>query len=128
MATGKQTPTWLDLVQRFERAIGDPVEAWVRSDAYFDVMTQVKRARARVTRDLEGMTEQWLHAFNVPAASDIRRLREQLGRLERTVERLAKDVADREEAEPERPPPPAPKPRAQRAPRPKPKPDPPPGE
>jgi hypothetical protein len=99
MASGKQQQSpWLDFVQSFERAIGEPIESWVRSDAYFDLTTQMKRARAQFTRSVEGLAEEWLHMFNMPSATDVRRLREQLGRLERTVERLAKDIADREEA------------------------------
>jgi hypothetical protein len=94
----KETSPWLDFVQRLERTIGEPVETWVRSDSYFDVLTQVNRARQRLTNSFEDLAEQWLHTFNLPAASDVRRLREQLGRLERTVERLAKDVEDRAEA------------------------------
>jgi uncharacterized membrane protein YccC len=122
MASDKQQSSWLELVQRLERAIGEPVESWVRSDAYFDVMTQLKRARAEFTRSFEESAEQWLLALNLPAATDVRRLREQLSRLERTVERMGNDLADREEAA-ELPPRPAAKPRA--ASPPKPKPDPP---
>jgi uncharacterized membrane protein YccC len=99
----KETPPWLDFVQRFERAIGEPVESWVRSDAYFDLMTQMNRARQRFTKGFEDYAEQWLHMFNLPAASDVRRLREQLSRLERTVERMSKELDD--QAEPPPPPP-----------------------
>lgn len=109
MAAGKQPPSWAELVQRFERAIGEPVESWVRSDTYFDAMTQANRARARMTRRFEHLAERWLHMFNVPAATDVRRLREQLSRLERQVERMANDLADRTEAAGEPPPRPAPK-------------------
>jgi hypothetical protein len=91
-------PLWLELVRRFERAIGAPVESTVRSDAYFDVVTQANRARARMTRTVEDLSEQWLHLFNMPAASDVRRLREQLGRVERQLNRVAKELADREDA------------------------------
>src|SRR6266513_4532943 len=105
MASKNQQPSpWLEFVQRVERAVGEPVEAWVRSDAYFDVMTQLNRARARFTRTFEGTIEQWLHMWNIPAASDVRRVREQLGRLERQVERLANDLADQAEEAELRPP------------------------
>jgi hypothetical protein len=89
---------WLEWIQRWERAIGEPVESFVRSDAYFDLMTQFTRARSKATRTFEGAWEQWLHLFNMPAATDVRRLREQLSRLERQVNRIAKDLQDREEA------------------------------
>jgi hypothetical protein len=91
-------PPWLEWIQKWERAIGEPVEQFVRSDAYFDAMTQAKRARTRLTRTFEDAWEEWLHLFNLPAATDVRRLREQLSRLERQVNRIAKDLADREEA------------------------------
>jgi hypothetical protein len=111
---------WLDFVQRFERAIGEPVEQWVRSDAYFDVLTQMKRTRARVTKTFEDYAEQWLHMLNLPAASDVRRLHEQLSRLERRVERMANEIEDRAEAELEPPPRPRPKPKPHgRTPKPK---------
>lgn len=121
MTKKQQPPSWLELVQRLERAVGEPVEGLVRSDAYFDVMTHVNRARARFTRSFEEVAEQWLHLWNVPAASDVRRLREQLGRLERQVERMANDLADQAEGSRE----PAAPPKPKRPPKAKPKPEPP---
>ena len=115
-------PSWLEWIQKWERAIGEPVEQFVRSDAYFDAMTQMNRARARVRRKFEDASEEWLHLFNLPAATDVRRLREQLSRLERQVNRIAKDLADREEAAHEQPPPK--RAAAKRSPKPKPKPKP----
>jgi hypothetical protein len=94
--------SWVEWIQRWERAIGEPVEQFVRSDAYFDAMTQMKRAHAQLTRKFEDAWEQWLHLFNLPAATDVRRLREQLSRLERQVNRIAKDLEDREEEARER--------------------------
>jgi hypothetical protein len=98
MSSDDAPPFWLEAVRRFERAIGVPVESAVRTDAYFDLVTQANRARARMTRTFEDLSEQWLHLFNLPAASEVRRLREQLGRVERKLNRVAKDLADPEEA------------------------------
>ena len=81
----------------------------------------MNRARARFTKSFEDFAEQWLHTFNLPAASDVRRLREQLSRLERTVERMSKQVEDRAEAEAEPPPRAAPKAKPKPQPKPKPK-------
>ena len=114
MASKPDTPFWLDAVQKFERAIGEPLEAFVRSDAYFDLMTQANRARARFTRLYERAGEEWLHFFNMPAASDIRRLREQLSRVERQLNQVAKEVADLEEERAEAAKPPRPRPRTKR--------------
>jgi len=95
---GRGASPWLEWIQRWERTIGEPVESFVRSDAYFDLMTQFNRARSQATHTFEGLWEQWLHLFNMPAATDVRKLREQLSRLERQVNRIAKDLEDREEA------------------------------
>ena len=92
-----EQPTWLKLVLRLERAIGVPVESAVRSDAYFDFVTQANRARARLTQALEGRSQEWMHAFNLPTAADVRSLREQLARVERGLTGIAKDVEAREE-------------------------------
>jgi len=91
-----EQPLWLQLVLRFERAIGVPVESAVRSDRYFDLLTHANRTRARLTEIAEGVTEEWLHVLNIPASSDVRRLREQLARVERQLARLAKEIEDRD--------------------------------
>jgi hypothetical protein len=90
-------PAWLEAIRRLERAVGVPIESAVRTDQYFDLVTQANRVRARATRTFEDLSEQWLHLFNVPAASEVRRLREQLSRVERQLNRVAKDLADRNE-------------------------------
>lgn len=87
---------WLQLILRFERAIGVPIESAVRSDGYFDLLTHANRTRARLTQVAEGITEEWLHLLNLPAGSDVKRLHEQLGRVERELHRLAKEVEARD--------------------------------
>lgn len=89
-------PLWLQLVHRFERAVGRPVEDFVTSDAYFDLLTQATRAGARFRRRAESLTEEWLHLWNLPAGSDVRQVQEQLSRVERRLARLAKEVRERE--------------------------------
>jgi hypothetical protein len=96
MAGKPEGPLWLQLVHRLERAVGEPVESAVRSDTYFDVVAQANRARARMTRLVETVSEEWLHLFNLPAGSDIRKLREQVARLERELADVAKELADRD--------------------------------
>jgi hypothetical protein len=88
--------SWFDTVRKWERKIGQPVERVVTSDGFFDAVTQAKRMQAEIGKIFEAATEDWLRMLNVPAASEIRRLREQLGRMERTLERMANDLADAE--------------------------------
>ena len=87
-------PTWLQLVYRLERAVGQHVEAFVRSDAYFDLLAQATKAQRRLLEKTESLSSEWLHLWNLPASSDVRRLREQLSRVERTLAELTKDAAD----------------------------------
>jgi hypothetical protein len=92
----KQEPLWLDAVRRFERAIGDPIESVVTSEAYFDAMTRFKRAQSQVTGAVENVTNDMYRMFNIPAGSDVRKLREQLSRMERRLEAMSKELAKRD--------------------------------
>jgi hypothetical protein len=87
-----EQPLWLKLVLRAERAIGGPLESAVRSNAYFDVLTQANRGRTRLLKLTEDWTQEWLHALNLPTGSDVRRLQTQLSRMERKLGTLAKQV------------------------------------
>lgn len=100
-------PLWLRAVLRVERAIGEPVEKAVRTDAYFDAVTAATRASAQLKRTAEGASRRALHLLNLPAGSDVRRLREQLSRMERRLNALSEDVAELDGA------PPPPRPRSQ---------------
>ena len=82
-------PLWLEVVHKVERAIGEPVESAVHSDTYFDVVAEVTRLRRKGINLVEGVSRRCLHLFNLPAGTDLRRVREQLSRMERRLEELA---------------------------------------
>jgi hypothetical protein len=90
-------PLWLKTVHRLERKIGGPVESVVRSDTYFDTVAKASKARRKVGNLVEGVSRRGLHLLNLPAGTDIRRMREQLSRLERRLDQLSYDVADLDE-------------------------------
>jgi len=71
-ATRSRAPLWLRAVNKLERTIGEPLESALHSDPYFDLVTDVLRLR------------------------DIRRMREQLGRVERRLAELSKELEDSE--------------------------------
>ena len=85
-------PHWLKLVLRVERAIGAPVESAVHSDVYFDVVTELNRGTRRLTGALESVSKRGLHLLNLPAGTDIRRLREQLARMDRRLLQISKEL------------------------------------
>jgi len=89
-------PLWLKAVLRVERAIGGPVEAAVRTDTYFDLVTKATRVTGTVKRKVSGTSTRVLHGINLPAGSDIQGVREQLSRMERRLNRLTEEVADRD--------------------------------
>jgi hypothetical protein len=111
--TGKQQSQWLDTLLALERSLGSRVEEAVRSDAYFDFVAHANRARKRLSKVVEDVQEEWLHLFNLPAGTDVRRLREQISRMEREIEGLTKQLADSNEAD-GRPPRPRPHQQARR--------------
>ena len=85
-------PLWLKLVLRLERAVGGPVEAAVRSDTYFDAIAEVHRGTRRLTGAVEGVSKRGLHLLNLPAGTDIRRMREQLARMDRRLLQISKEL------------------------------------
>ena len=93
-------PLWLRAVYRLERAIGEPIEAAVRTDTYFDVVAHATRARSLATGAAEGVSRRCLHLLNLPAGSDVRRVREQLARMERRLATLSDEIASLEAAGP----------------------------
>src|ERR1700759_1522057 len=93
-------PLWLRAVIRVERAIGEPIEAAVRSDTYFDLVSTTTRVRRKVGGAAEGASRRCLHMLNLPAGSDIRRMRQQLARMERRLTQLSHDVSELDEPSP----------------------------
>ena len=87
-------PLWLQAVHRIERAVGQPIEAAVRTDTYFDLVTKATRATKQARRTVVGTSTRALHLLNLPADSDVRRMREQLTRMERRLNRLSEDVSE----------------------------------
>ena len=99
----KGPPLWLKLVLRAERAVGSRVEQAVHSDTYFDVISELNRGKAMLTDTVEGFSKRIWRLANLPAGTDVRRVREQLARMERRVIELSKELDEqRRELELER--------------------------
>jgi hypothetical protein len=81
-------------VYRLERAVGEPVEAAVRTETYFDLMTMATRTTKTVKRKVSGVSTRGLHLLNLPAGTDVRRMREQLARMERGLNHLSERVEE----------------------------------
>jgi hypothetical protein len=91
-------PLWLRIVLRAERAVGRPIEAAVHSDVYFDAVAELSRGTRRVTDAVESVSKRGLHLLNLPAGTDIRRVREQLARMDRRLLEMSKELERLERA------------------------------
>ena len=87
-------PLWLRAIHRVERAIGEPVEAGVRTETYFDVVSIVTRTTGKAKSTADSLSRRGLHLLNLPAGSDVKRLREQLLRMERRLNQLTENVEE----------------------------------
>jgi hypothetical protein len=93
-----RTPLWLDVVLRAERLVGSRVEGAVHSDTYFDLVAELNRTKAFLTGTVEGISKRLWHLANLPAGTDLRRVREQLSRMERRLVELSKELDEQREA------------------------------
>ena len=81
-------PLWRQAFDAAERAVAPRAEDLVRSE-YFSLATAlVRRAQTVASQSVQGLSARAWHLVNLPAGSDISRLRAQIGSLDREVRRL----------------------------------------
>ena len=97
MANGK--PLWRQAFDAMERRVAGPTESAVRSDLFNDAVALTFRLQRRVQGEIERRSRRALHSVNLPAASDIKRVSEQVATLERQVRSLRHEL----EAAPKQP-------------------------
>jgi hypothetical protein len=71
-----------------ERAVGPRLEDAARSGPFLDALGLAARAQARARRDLERSSRRVWHLINLPAGSDVTRLRRQVADLDRELRRV----------------------------------------
>ena len=81
-------PLWRRAYDAVERPVGSRLEEAVQTDVFADVAGMVMWTQAEVGRRVERTTRRVLHRVNLPTASDVVRLREQVSALDRSVKRL----------------------------------------
>lgn len=86
------TPLWRRCVETVEGALAPPLEGLVRHDVVGVGLTLANRGRIYAQRQTERFSRRLLHAFNVPAASDVNRLLAHIASVEREVRRLQHTV------------------------------------
>jgi len=81
-------PLWRQAFDAVDSRVSGPVEAGTRSDAFTDVVTVGWRLGRRAQREIERRTRRVLHMANLPTATDVRRLSEQVSALQRELREL----------------------------------------
>ena len=92
-----QPPLWRKAFDTAERAVGGPLETVVRTETFADAVALVVAVRRRVGQEVERQSRRALHRVNLPAASDMRRISQQLAVLERQVRSLSHELEDMRE-------------------------------
>jgi polyhydroxyalkanoate synthesis regulator phasin len=81
-------PLWRQAFDAIDQRVAGPAERAAGSEAFGDALTLALRLRKRVQAGVERRSRRALHLLNLPAASDVKRLSEQVAALRREVREL----------------------------------------
>jgi hypothetical protein len=81
-------PLWRQAFDAAERVVAPRAEELVRTPSFSVGAALVRRAQGLARGSARGLTARLWHLVNLPASSDIDRLRTQIGSLDREVRRL----------------------------------------
>jgi len=81
-------PAWRRTYDAVETTVSPWVETVVHTSQFASTTALVARTRRRVGDQVNGVAARVLHLFNLPARTDIQRLRRQVGAVDREVRRL----------------------------------------
>jgi polyhydroxyalkanoate synthesis regulator phasin len=90
------TSLWRQAFDALERPLAAASESWVQSKTFMDLAVVGVRMQRRLAADSQRMTEQWLHAWGMPARGDLFRLMNQVASLERQVRDLERELQTRD--------------------------------
>jgi hypothetical protein len=83
-----ESPLWRQAYDAVDKVVTPRAEQLVRTPAFSLATALARRAQATAQGSARGLTARAWHLVNLPAASDIGRLRAQVGALDREVRRL----------------------------------------
>jgi hypothetical protein len=88
------TSLWRQGFDTIERPLAAATESWVQSQTFMDLAAMTIRTQRRLTAAGQRVTEEWLHAWGMPARGDLLALMNQVGRLEQRVRDLDRELRD----------------------------------
>ena len=86
------TSVWRQGFDAMERPLAAAAESWIQSKTFMDLAAVTIRMQRRLTAAGQSMTEQWLHAWGMPARGDLFTLMNQVASLERHVRDLDREL------------------------------------
>jgi hypothetical protein len=86
------TSLWRQEFDAIERPLAAVSESWVQSKMFMDLAALTIRMQRQLTAAGQRMTEQWLHAWGMPARGDVFTLMNQVASLERRVRDLDREL------------------------------------
>ena len=92
-----EKPQWRKSYDAVERAVAPRAEALVRSDQFATVTAAVSGVRRAVSDGVNGVAARVWHLVNLPAGTDVQRLRVQIGALDRDVRRMSMQLEQRQD-------------------------------
>ena len=83
-----QPPRWRQAFDAVDRTVAPHAETFVRTPGFSTGVAALRRAQVLARESARGLTARAWHLLNLPAGSDVSRLRAQIGALDREVRRL----------------------------------------
>jgi hypothetical protein len=82
------------LLDRVDRLVTPPADAFVRTNLFADSIAAITRLEAQLRRRVERQSTMLLHLFNLPTASDVRKIRAQVSAVEARLRDLTEQIED----------------------------------
>jgi hypothetical protein len=83
-----ESPRWRQAYDAVDKAVTPHAESLVRTPAFALAAALLRRSQATARGAARGLSARAWHLVNLPAGSDVSRLRAQIGALDREVRRL----------------------------------------
>lgn len=85
---------WREIYDEWEKAVAPGLQQFAASDGFRDFMAASAKVTSAFAAELERASRRWLHLWNLPAATDVRKLRQQIAAMDRELKGLRNLVFD----------------------------------
>ena len=83
-------PAWKKAFDAVEKSVAPKLEQAVRTDQFADAAAALTKVQGQMQKRVEKASRDALHRANMPAATDVKRLADQMASLERRMHEIAK--------------------------------------